>query len=659
MTRKFIVTLLALIMVASAGLRSYPVPQAQAFLPGFDTLNAGIQGIGHGIQGAFNGSALPLHGGTAAATGTSAGAEVSQIVIQGNTFTTMGFDSALNSAFQVCDAPNKTSFLMDLTDTLGNSFANMGDQTKTTGTFFVAKKLISVKAQSTCLVQLNTYINAPGITTSDNAAWQALLSGRQKVMSRMNAVEQLKSDYEAQQKAQFQDVFLAFGAAVAINLNEGMTRKVVKGVKDSLNINDIWGYTQALTNQVYAWDYLEKNYAGDAEKQLIMTSLLKSRSFPGPKEANPYYKRAQVLAQRRAEKERKQKVELMRWSNNEWYNSVSNMAGPAQFASEQMRAAEQELETALLAAKQTADMEVNASYLKGTRDCSDRSADQKQIDLLTDRAVTEQRVAAETLKKLQDLEEADFLKLLANPGRPRDYPDSEKQIAKAQAVLDQANANLDGVPKQVKGGVVKACGLLESPGKWVEEQLSNLIDQQLKQASTLNEKNMPLYARIAAKFTSRYVTETLFGKSGSKSLGSTLEKAVNQSVYEDAEREANQGEAVDPSESVPKVQAFTYQLSGGQLTLNINIPAGVQVARWQLLIDYQLKAEGQTRQLSNYRDTLDSTRSHRIQLSIFDSQGRNIANDIKSYEPKASFNSNSGQVAGSTTNVLQPRGASW
>lgn len=322
--------------------------------------------------------------------------------------------------------------------------------------------------------------------------------------------------------AGWKDVLKAFMVKTILSINKTMTTELVNKMLDKYKISDYLSYGDALATQVYSMKYINDNFSGNAEKQLMIRSLLQSEKIPSK------VKTVESMAVSQAQKY----VGTVCPPGNQdsemyFINCVAGL-GSAQTSKDWIVSnAIDVAHAANGAGKQVAAQEISQSNgYAPPRNCSGSLAQQEQIDAQLEVAVKNKNTAAAILTRLQNTEKA-------KPGSvaPAEITKANDALKKATAEYDalmvkfnSSGGKIDEATGKVKkdGAIIDICESIASPANFVATSLGDFLKSHLDQSSQLKSDNLPFYLNFLSDVTSNFLTNIL---TGNKSKAQVLKEA--------------------------------------------------------------------------------------------------------------------------------------
>lgn len=489
---------------------------AQGFFGMFDWMNGLIQGIGHSIQGS-------LLGIDATSNTVSAGLQSVDRILEGIPLEYGAVRRSLSTASTACDLSDG-GFVVNLVDDLASSVAGVGDQTKATSTLFISRRLVLLNAKLACYTAVSeSYQTAMVGATFDEQIKKAFADVLTEIEQRRAPIAIQITELQDQQKTAVQDIFKAIAVSVAMDVNEQYTANAINELKPKLALGSYGKTIDALTNQVYAIEYIKKNYEGDQSKQLIMNSILDTDLLPSSADKKEAVRTTKALIRARlAEQNCPSSHELMDWNDPQSLSKAANYMSHECNVEAQLQAFQDEFAQLKANSKSSAQLEVsNGGGFQSTRSCKDVTAQETQIRSITREAARKLEAASLRVDQIE-----------------RSKATNSAQYIEAINQRTAAQTELNAVPQKVGGGVVIACGRISDPGSFVEAQLNNYVESWLKQTTDIKESNLPLFAQLA-KTVSRKLfkgiilnpdkSNEVLTELGSSFLNATLTGAIDNS----------------------------------------------------------------------------------------------------------------------------------
>lgn len=535
MKRKVVKILIAIILIAQVGFLA--TPRADAFFP--DWLNAGLQAIGHAItkvQTALHMNIdLAGHGGTITSVNVGTGVNATGIALHeaaqvvdpagaANKATVL----AVEGSDTPCVGIEKAEQIASQADTaLINSFALI---TGSAGRVVkVQARIAALTAVQTCrefqLRTLSASIPQTAITTNG-----VLVGKKQELTAQIDAlkarIERLKELADADAK----DFLRAILTKIALNLQKTVTTKVVNGLVNHYKISNYLHYADAVANQVYVADFINKNYKGDAATALMVKSLA-TNNLAAP-----------TLAKLNADFASNKAVQYAGLPcisglitdptinyNTAMVRCGSTEANPlyqAMILNQQGATAQSTAQAA--AAKEVAD---SKGFIP-QRTCAGSLQVEAQTQSRFQQAVKQAKLDYDALV-IAEQQYQTVLHTNTDPTKAYTVPDAAA-VAQAKAVRDQASAKsqasqdaLQKFPSEKPDApLATLCQAISSPGGFIADTISNQIQAHLNEQATLNSDNLPGALSRIADIASNLIAGLITGGSP----GSLLKEAGLQSV---------------------------------------------------------------------------------------------------------------------------------
>lgn len=523
MKPKFKKVLTIVLLSVSLSLAAPPKQADALFGLSFDLLNAAVQAIGHGIQGALLGidaaantiqaslqtvrevlNGIPIQYGPArkvlsvAVTGCE--------VIGGDLFAAQSLTDLRNIGPTDSPLPTEAQRLLTtpppqleshysspypntrygLNDSVKNSLNDLsslvetGDATRPNTSLVLGRTLGLLKYKHTCFKIIKRSLDTAMVVGSWNEQLkQAFSETLQEINVKSTPVNSQMISINDQLKKAKQDLFKSLAWTVAHQVNESNTQKTVDDLKPKLTVGSYGKVNDALAKRVYAVEAIKKGYADDKEKQLIMTTFLDAEIAPEKTGKKQALRSARALVQAQLERTCPQNYDF--YSFNDWgvffkaYLSIS----PECYEIRMFNLYREEFNKLLAQAEESSRMEsaAGAGFLS-TRACKDMSTREKQVALSTAQAardLQEAKAKRTQLEQARLIDESSYINAI----------NDEKRAADAVRAL----------PAALDGGITESCGKITDAGGFVKVMLENYIDQWL--SNTMNKDNPGGSAELA------------------------------------------------------------------------------------------------------------------------------------------------------------------
>ena len=298
------------------------------------------------------------------------------------------------------------------------------------------------------------------------------------------------------QTATAEKILRAFLLRVLSNVQKDLTTRVVNGLIQKFKISNYLQYASALGGQVYAMDYINANYSGDARQQMMIRSLMQDK-FLG---ANNGGLVAQAFSQQKAEEYLGYDFQNINFDDPDFYVKLAKQGNTNANPLALLMQAEGQADTGYASGLANANLEISSGQgLKGSRDCSGSIQDQEEID-------------AEQLRRSQTYFEAFNVYRFMTSNLPSSVPaEQAEQIAIAKKALDDAQAALKALPTEVAEPVVKICKAINNPGATAADQINAFLAAHFNSSSDLKPENLPFFATFLSDVASNFVTNIVTG----------------------------------------------------------------------------------------------------------------------------------------------------
>lgn len=319
----------------------------------------------------------------------------------------------------------------------------------------------------------------------------------------------------ARASASWKDVTKALMVRTLLNVNKNVTSNLANSMIQKYKIDDYLAYGDALATQVYAMKYIDQNFDGDARTQMMMRSLIQSEKVP---------EQARVAAAFANQQANEYIVSQCGSSSQLDAANGNSLACLASYGNEQSSPMFKYLnaldtsEKIKTEAKKTAQAEISQSDgFAPPRDCSGSVSLQSQADAQIITTTKERDAAQAVLGQLTDA----FV----------NGQTSAEELAKAQAAYEAAEQKMANLPQTVSEPVVDICKAIDSPAKYLSNQISDWVGSLTDSATDLKPDNLPFYATFMSDVASNFLTNLLTGgKSTSQVFKEAGLGALNQAI---------------------------------------------------------------------------------------------------------------------------------
>ncbi len=347
------------------------------------------------------------------------------------------------------------------------------------------------------------------------------------------------------------DVLKAVALKITLNLSQSLTTKMVNSLVSKYRINQPLQYAEAVASQVYAVDYINKNYQGQQQDQYILRSLLQNGTSQGG-----------VLPMVRMEADKSLGFipEELEFSDPNYYMKLSK-AGTAEVNPFYRQMIYEDM---ALTAKSETQAQAKQEMAAGNgfmsiRNCQGAVGQQKTIDQqnnqLSYQANFDQRVFAKLVSQYQ-----------LNPN-----PETKQAMEEAAAAAGKSKEALSALPEQAGTPFVTMCEGISNPGSFVAGSIGGYLNKYFNEAGNIKSENIPFWGSFLSSVATNFVSNIIqSGKPNLQILTSAGYQAANISAN-DLVRLAGQGSQVSQLKSGDKELNFDYSVSGGKLSLKWDV----------------------------------------------------------------------------------------
>lgn len=399
---------------------------------------------------------------------------------------------------------------------LSTSLMTIGDQTKANLTLYITKKLGILKYRQVCYKTLQQSMQQSMLVASWNEQLkQAFVDTLVEIEPRMNSINSHVGSLEQQLNKAKQDIFKAIATSVAIDVNEQNTTDAIANVKPQLTVQNYEQLTDALAKQVNAPAMIKKNYDGDKNKQLIMTTLLNAEIAVDGVTKQQAMETFEGLVKAELYEKCYQSYQLDNWNDTEIFAKVSDVMSPECDVNKVMNSYKEEFKALMSLARESAAIEVNngAGFLS-TRTCVDTTdADKSKITL-----------AAEAAQKYLSA-----LQTQQNYENPHEQMHSNYVTAINDA--KKAAAEAKAVASKVDGGIVEPCGSIIDAGSFSKTVMDNYVHEMIHQQVDIKQENLPLYSKTAETLASKLFGGVILNPSKTSNVLTSTGKSFLEAIF--------------------------------------------------------------------------------------------------------------------------------
>jgi hypothetical protein len=303
----------------------------------------------------------------------------------------------------------------------------------------------------------------------------------------------------SRQSATMKQILRAVMLKILQNVEKDLTTRVVNGLVQKFKISNYLQYADALGGQVYAMDYINKNFEGDARQQMMVRQLVQSRLVGGQDGVMV----AKAFAQDKAEQFIGYDFKNLDVTDPNMYLKLADLGSPNANPDYHEAVAQEQSITAYASGLANANLEIsNGKGFLPPRDCSgsvseQQALDQKQLELGR-KYLAAQQVYAKLVQATPKVKPAD--------------------LAQAKEALDAVQTELRALPQEVSKPVVEICKAIENPGGAVADQINSFLTKHLTEATDFKPENLPFFATFLSDVASNFITNIVTGGKGSGQL---------------------------------------------------------------------------------------------------------------------------------------------
>lgn len=464
----------------------------------------------------------------------------------------------------------------------------------------------------------------------------------------------------ARASASWKDVAKALMVRTLLSVNKNVTSNLANSFVQKYKIDDYLAYGDALATQVYAMKYIDQNFVGDARTQMMMRSLIQSEKVPEQARVAAAFANQQAKEYITNACGTVGRLDAQNKSSLNCLAAYGNEQSSPMFKYLNALDTSQKIKTE---AQRTAQAEIAQSDgFAPPRDCSGSVSLQSQVDAEVTTTTKERDAAQAVLAELTNA----FV----------EGQTTAAELAKAQTAYEVAEQKMADLPQKVSKPVVDICKAIDSPAKYLSNQIADWVGSLTKSASDLKPDNLPFYATFISDVASNFLTNLLTGgKQNSKIFKEAGVAALGAGIASVPALIGNSGSGtgtefgddsvivyITPSGSSSKttqlISGRNYVMNvdvAGYLRKNNNLPTRIEVRNTNT---NELLNPGNTNSTSvNVTDPVfhytfvAPTQDAIFSVTLLGSSGEQIM------QIKGSFTVSTGTVSGVSTTNFNPRGS--
>ncbi len=466
------------VIVLIVSVFSLQIPKAEAIIPVSDHVHT----VFTSIFSALNTAGVALTNASIGFTGTGAATKGAQEAAKTGCV-------ALRKAVQISDAAGAVTAVSSAV--VGEGYTKV---TKLTA------RLTALKALQTCD---EIYLKAIKVATAGTSVAGGLQSinvsgfNEIQVQSEIDTLDKQIDDTNKLRTEAIEQVWKAIAIRMLMRAQQTITTNLVKSMTKKYKISNYQDYAGALASQVYAVDYVNKNFP-DNRDQMIVKSMMKGGLTQNT---------AWPLIQSQAEENLGfDPVDLDIKSDN-YYTDLASVGAANTNPYILKIIADDKAQQTISQSQLDAKAEINSSEgMISMRSCRDVSKAEQDKD----REYTR-------LKAQFDLDEATFNKLRSRQIiDPQSVPAAD--FVKAVTNLAKSRTALNNYAAGNKA-FEKPCDLIDNPGASLAKYTNSYLASHLGSTANLKETNLPFFAGFLESTASNFLTNIIFQSSpGSQNL---------------------------------------------------------------------------------------------------------------------------------------------
>lgn len=426
---------------------------------------------------------------TAASTGTSAAANVTQTVSIGTPIGALGPDAAGKAADKclITDTVSQGSKFVNQLKGVGLSYIGGGPADTASYTAQIA----ILQKQFLCLTFAKNALDK--FPPTDLQTWLSKNQRLQIITGQIDTAKTRLDKIIELQKEGIKGQLKALAIRMTVTLTKDFTTQLVNNLVAKYKIPNFGSYGNILAGQLYAMDYIKNSYQGDDQEKAIVASLINVKFNNQPQMLTAA---ENLVAARAASKATD--LTTTHLTDSDFYIKLANFGNPITDKNYLMSVYKQVADSVYAEGARAADQEIKTGQgFNSIRDCNGVVSARQQAEnkML---ALADQRVQAQTVY--------DYYQ------SPAGSSAKAEDVAKAKQSLDKINDQMVNLPAGNSDLLVKTCSALVNPGSAVSNEIGSLLKSQLEQSTKLNSDNLPFYMDFLGKMGTNLVENIISGK---------------------------------------------------------------------------------------------------------------------------------------------------
>lgn len=352
----------------------------------------------------------------------------------------------------------------------------------------ILKKVTQIEVFKTChLAQLQLAKNIPTLNIYSAEKKQILTD---EITKQILSLEGREEPLAHQMKLAQQGFWKVLTFNILVRTTKSVANNLVKKLVSNYRIQDYAAYADAMATQVYDNKFIQKNYQGDNETQLLVRSML-TNPLARNKIQQAVYSRADAAVGFDPDK--------LDYSDPNFYNKMAVVgSGEANPFLQQTVLADQADEVhaqALLTAQQEISL---SNGMKTPYDCPGVLSQQQSIDYSYKAAndqLADRRALLTSLLSAQ------------TSGRPVNQDD----IKQAATDVNAAQTQLSALPGKFSSPAIDICKTIVSPASLIDKGIDKAFGEISKNMGTYNDNNLPFFMTFISDVANQIGNSLIFG----------------------------------------------------------------------------------------------------------------------------------------------------
>lgn len=419
---------------------------------------------------------------------------------------------AVVSAADVCDPAIKAVEIYDQKKTHAGwlstlTFGLIGEGGLEATQLQAEKEIVS--AAKTCI---DIYLTALRKTPVPSLIIGQDLQRRQDEYSKLTNTYQTRLEtIDSRQNVTVKKLLQAVMLRILQNVEKDLTTRVVNGLVQKFKISNYLQYADALGGQVYAMDYINKNFEGDARQQMMIRQLAQN-DLIGQVDGVVV---AKAFAQQKAEEFLGDSVNGRDVTSPDFYYALANAGSPQADPNYHIAQAQEQSAQAIARGMSDARLEIgNGRGFLPPRDCSGSISEQQELDR----------------RQIELAQKVEFSRLVLAKLELGGLKVNAADLAQARADYEAAKKELAALPQEVAKPVVEICKAIENPGGAVADQIMGFLNKHLTESTDFKPENLPFFATFLSDVASNFITNIVTGGKSSGQLLTELGLGALQSA---------------------------------------------------------------------------------------------------------------------------------